>query len=261
MTNLIIIIMSDIPISTKWTLDAAGETGRIAIDSVFMVLGNANGSKGTGFAYNGKIITNEHVVRDNLAKDIILTSTNNEKISVSDIIVDTARDLAILTPTSEIKFNLKLSENSNIELGNMVLTWGFPLGFDGPAPLLSVGFLAGFTEEKSNRRLVVNGAFNPGNSGGPLFLSGSNEVIGVVVSKHAPISKFHLSALDVLAKNRTGVTYTGTDSEGQPTKFVESEIVADLLNGFRSLTQVMIGKAISIEVLKEFLQEHALLKD
>jgi len=181
-----------IPISTKWTLDAVGETGRLAIDSVFMVFGKSNNSKGTGFAINKKIIINEHVVRGNSSDDITLISSSGDKIKVSEIIVDSVHDLAILTPISEIQFSLELANNSNIELGKMVSTWGFPLGYNGPAPLLSVGYLAGFQERNSTsgpiKHLVVNGAFNPGNSGGPLFLSGSNEVIGIVVSKHAPIS-------------------------------------------------------------------------
>jgi hypothetical protein len=42
-----------------------------------------------------------------------------------------------------------------------------------------------FTDVNFETFTVVNGAFNPGNSGGPLFISGDNKIIGVVVSKHA----------------------------------------------------------------------------
>jgi len=66
-----------------------------------------------------------------------------------------------------------------------------------PAPLLSVGYLAGFMDHpirsKPPKHLAMNGAFNPGNSGGPLFKSNEDKVIGIVVSKHAPISKSHVS--------------------------------------------------------------------
>jgi len=51
-----------------------------------------------------------------------------------------------------------------------------------------MGYLAGFVarETKPVRHFVVNAAFNPENSGGPLLLTGEDTVIGVVVSKHAP---------------------------------------------------------------------------
>ena len=108
------------------------------------------------------------------------------------------------------------------------------------------------------KRLVVNGAFNPGNSGGPLFRSNDNKVIGIVVSKHAPITRFHESALKALAENQTGVVFTATDERGNKKTFVESQIVADLLFYFRKLTQVMIGEAISVSELKNFLRDNEL---
>ena len=55
---------SNIPVSTQWVLDAAGECGRGAVDSIYMVVCSKTSSKGTGFLLrNGYIITNEHVVR------------------------------------------------------------------------------------------------------------------------------------------------------------------------------------------------------
>ena len=84
-------------------------------------------------------------------------------------------------------------------------------------------------------------------------------MIGVVVSKHAPISKFHQDALSVLVQNQSGVVYTATESDGTQRNFVESQLVADILGGFRQLTQVMIGEAISVEVLQEFLNENSII--
>ncbi len=84
-------------------------------------------------------------------------------------------------------------------------------------------------------------------------------MIGVVVSKHAPISQFHKDALLVLAQNQSGVVYTATEPNGTQRNFVESQLVADILGGFRQLTQVMIGEAISVEVLQEFLKENSII--
>jgi hypothetical protein len=74
-------------------------------------------------------------------------------------------------------------------------------------------------------------------------------VIGVVVSKHAPISQYHHSAIEALANNSSGVTYAATNENGDVKRFVESQLVAELLIHMRNLTQVMIGEAIAVEEL------------
>jgi len=254
--------MENIPTSTKWTLDAAGTIGRIAVESVYMIIAPAEEGKGTGFLLsNGYIVTNEHVIRGNQTSMIKGISTTGNEITFSESIIDSNRDLALLKPSNKLSGGLILGNDDDLELGKMVSTWGFPLGYNGPSPLLSVGFLAGFKEQTDSsntvKHLVVNGAFNPGNSGGPLFLSGNKEVIGIVVSKHAPLTNFQLQALQVLANNRTGVTFTATNNiDGSQQRFTESQLVADLLNHFRRLTQVMIGEAISAKELKDLLKEN-----
>jgi len=258
---------SNIPISTKWILDAAGETGRTAINSVYMIICPKTSKKGTGFLIKtGQIITNEHVVRGCLASEIYAYSSYRKKTSFRQIILDEKRDLAILVPVEKINGGLSLGSDDNLLVGKLVSTWGFPLGYNGPAPILSVGYLSGFIAyEKNNsgkdiiKHLVVNGAFNPGNSGGPLFISNDDKVIGIVVSKHAPISNFHLSSIEALANNKSGVTFTATDNKGNKEVMVESQIVADLLQYFRDLTQVMIGEAISVSELKKFLHENDII--
>lgn len=257
----------NIPISTRWTLDAAGETGRTAINSVYMIICPKTSKKGTGFLIKtGQIITNEHVVRSCLASEIYAYSSYGKKISFCQMILDKERDLAILAPAEKIQGGLSLGSDDNLLVGTLVSTWGFPLGYNGPAPILSVGYLSGFIPyEKNNsgkdviKHLVVNGAFNPGNSGGPLFISNDDKVIGIVVSKHAPISKALLFKIETLAKNRTGVGFTFIDNEGNEKLLIESQIVAELLQYFRDLTQVMIGEAISISELKAFLYDNDII--
>jgi hypothetical protein len=259
-------IRENIPIATKWLLDAAGETGRSAINSVYMIVCKKTSLKGTGFLLkNGYIITNEHVIKGCQAVDIFAVSSFGEKILFSKVSTDIQRDLAILVPTKKLDGGLLLGSNENPPVGTVVSTWGFPLGYNGPAPLLSVGYLSGYSaylKDKNSQRtikhLVVNGAFNPGNSGGPLFRATDDRVVGVVVSKHAPMSKFHLSAIDAFAKNKSGVVFTATNEKGEQIKFVESQLVAELLEYFRNLTQVMIGEAISVSELRAFLTEQGI---
>lgn len=106
---------------------------------------------------------------------------------------------------------------------------------------------------------MINAAFNPGNSGGPLLVWGEDTVVGVVVSKHAPISPWLLSILQALQNQQSGFTYTATDSQGNQSQFTEAQLVAQVLLYFREMTQVVIGEAIAGEELETFLRSRGAL--
>jgi hypothetical protein len=108
------------------------------------------------------------------------------------------------------------------------------------------------------KHYVVNGAFNPGNSGGPLIASVDDAAVGVVVSKHAPITQWHLNALQALKSQQSGFQYTATDANGNTVTFSEGQLVGDLLQYFRDMTQVVIGEAIASEELIRFLDANKL---
>ena len=249
-----------IPISTQWLLDAVGKIGRSAINSVYLIVCPKTDKKGTGFLIkSGYLVTNWHVIRNCNAAEIFALSSDYKKILFQNILSDENRDLAILEPTKHLDKGLEVLDQ-NIEVGTKVSTWGHPLGYNGPAPILSVGYLAGFKDKQKNKtskivkRYIINAAFNPGNSGGPLFISGDNKVIGVVAAKHAPITKFLISAIEVLSKNPSGFIFTATDVKGNKKKYSESQIVAEVLNYFRDMTQVVIGEAIVGSELIAFLK-------
>jgi S1-C subfamily serine protease len=251
----------NLPISTKWTLDAVGNLGRTAIKSVYMIVCPKTASKGTGFLLsNGPIITNEHVIRGCNYDEVIGFSSLGVRLTFSKLIADAERDLCMLFPSIQPKDGLSIEKGDTLTIGSLVCTWGFPLGYNGPAPLLSVGYLAGFKDHviqsRSLKHLVVNGAFNPGNSGGPLFLANENRVIGIVSTKHAPISNYLVSAIQALASNQSGIVFTATDDKGSTKQFVESQLVAEILVHFRNLTQVMIGEAISTTELDDLLVQN-----
>lgn len=257
---------NSIAISTKWLLDAVGESGRSAIKAVHMLICPKSQEKGTAFLLRtGLMISNWHVVDGCDISDLIAISSDANQVRFSELIVDQNRDLAALVPRQTLSGGLAIREEANIEIGTQVATWGFPLGYNGPAPLLTIGYLSGFSdsppyEETASvvKHLVVNGAFNPGNSGGPLFATGSDEVIGVVVSKHAPITPFVRSAIEALAKNPSGVVFTASDERGGTRQFVESQVVAEVLLYFRRMTQVMIGEAVAGSELIAFLKSNKL---
>jgi hypothetical protein len=102
---------------------------------------------------------------------------------------------------------------------------GYPLAFNGPAPILSTAILAGFTEDgiglKKVKHLILNGAINPGNSGGPLFQGNDDEVVGIVVAKYLPFSPPVQTLITLLASNTQSMmqglgsgNFIGKDAHG-----------------------------------------------
>jgi len=250
------------PISTQWLLESSKEQNQKAISSVYLIYCPKTQSKGTGFAIkSGKIITNWHVVKNCVATEVIAISSENKQFKFTTLITDENRDLAILTPESKIISDLEI-DNQKIETETKVLTWGHPLAYNGPSPVLSVGYLAGFNDYQKDKtstkvkRYIINGALNPGNSGGPLFIAGTNKIIGIVVAKHAPITQFLLSAIKALAENKNGLQYSATNEKGEHINFAESQIVAELIEYQRTMTQVMLGEAIVVDELITFLKEN-----
>lgn len=249
--------LESIPISTRWLLDAVGETGRSAINSVYLVACPKTQSKGTGFLLkSGFLVTNWHVVDNCSAGEVIAISSSGRSYSFKRLIVERDKDLALLEPSTPLRGGLSVKHPAEVRIGMQVYTWGYPLGYDGPAPVLTMGWLSGFvsTEDPLVKHFVINAAFNPGNSGGPLLMAGEDTVIGVVVSKHAPISPWLLSIIEALQNQRSGLIYTATDPQGNKMVFTEAQLVAKVLLYFREMTQVVLGEAIAGNELIAFLE-------
>src|SRR6266851_5010019 len=177
-----------IPISTQWTLDAAGPVQRNAITSVILLECPKSFSKGTSFVIKGGIVvTASHVVEGCEAGDLRGTTSIGAAVRFSKLIADPVRDLALLLPIEEVGKGLELASNLTLPLGKGVTTWGFPLIYNGPAPILSVGYVSGYYAASvpggNVRHIIVNAAFNPGNSGGPVFAERDDKVVGIVVWK------------------------------------------------------------------------------
>jgi hypothetical protein len=251
-----------LPTATQWLMDAAGTSGRRAITSVFKIWCPKTMALGTGFALDtGYIITNEHVVRQCGAADLVLISSTGAKVAVSSLVLDPYRDLAAMKTASATP-GLRIEKNAALNVGVGLSTWGYPFGYDGPAPPWTIGYLSGYSLYRPDppdphkagvKHLVISGAFNPGNSGGPLLLS-TGAVAGVVVSKRLfSLPPFLASAIEVMGKNGTGVAFEGTDGTGKKITFVESQLVAELLKYYRDVSQVYIGEAIATGELIAFL--------
>jgi hypothetical protein len=107
------------------------------------------------------------------------------------------------------------------------------------------------------------GAFNPGNSGGPLLKAETNLVVGVVVAKYHLFPPMVRNAIQTLASNKSGFMHGAIDGNGNPLKdaqgnpvtFSEAEITGAVLQQFYNTAQVMIGEAVSVAELRAFLRE------
>ncbi|MBI2816143.1 MAG: trypsin-like peptidase domain-containing protein [Acidobacteria bacterium] len=250
-----------VPVATRWVLDAAGEVQRNSITSVYLLLCPKTQKKGTGFLLmTGMIVTNEHVVRGCVYNEMEAVSPLGNTIRFTKLATDPDRDLALLRPAEKLIGGLELGADVSPVLGTAVSTWGFPLVYNGPAPLLSVGYVAGYNAVKIGARtvkhIVVNGAFNPGNSGGPVFIANDNKVVGVVVWKQRLLSQLVPKIITGLKHPRARIitgTFSFTMPDGTVRPASNDEAVALVLEEFYDTVQVMIGEAIAVSELKAFI--------
>lgn len=252
---------TDVPVSAPIDSDSAGKGGPIAAQSVMRVVCPKEDSAGSGFLHkSGKILTASHVVRD--CSEILIVPASGSQVKATVAATDDPLDLALLAPsTTLVAPSLPISARTNFTVGTQVSTWGFPGGYFGAVPLLSVGYLAGVESSKAPdgrmiRQWVVNAAFNRGNSGGPVVLIETGEVIGVVSSKLAPISPTAKSALDALEQQKSGFTYGGTKPDGTKFTFSEGQVVGLVLKELRNQVQLVIGKAVLVDDVRMFLKTH-----
>jgi hypothetical protein len=248
------------PTAVQWTLGAATATQKEVITSVFLLYCPKSGMKGTGFLLaSGLIVSNNHVVEGCTAADMQANPWGGQQFGFDKMATDATVDLALLHPTKHQTGGLELGTDEDPELGTEVNTWGFPLTYNGPAPLLSIGYVAGFVKDGADghevKHVVVNGAFNPGNSGGPLLRWKDNKVIGVVVAKFHLYLPYVKDIITVPNKQTSGFMYQGTDAQGKTVSFSEAQVVGAVLEQFYNNTQVMIGEAISVSELRSFVKQ------
>lgn len=134
-------------------------------------------STGTGFylAEYDLIVTNEHVIRENLK--VVIAGENIDKSIVDVIYVDPLYDLAFLAaPKGQQLGRVELAKDEVLKQGMPVLAVGHPYGLKYTA---TQGIISNLLhEQKGINYIQHDAALNPGNSGGPL-ISSDARVIGV----------------------------------------------------------------------------------
>lgn len=125
---------------------------------------------GSGFIVApGYVITNAHVVREAARVSVIFSDgyTSDARI----IALDPYRDLALLK-TAEHGRPIELGDSDKLEVGEIVLAIGSPLGL--LENTVTMGVVSALGRTIHSREIVLedliqtDAAINPGNSGGPL---------------------------------------------------------------------------------------------
>jgi S1-C subfamily serine protease len=256
-----------LPVSTETLLRGVTKAqSKDVIKSVLMIVCMKDQKKGTGFVLTGGnvITTNSHVVGNCSAQDLFgISSVTNEQVRFTAMQVDANRDLALLCTSKPLPFSLKLGSDEQPAVETEVETWGYPLSYHAPAPLLSRGYVAGYNADVRQpgatpvKHLVINGAFNPGNSGGPLIDRGTGKVIGIVVTKWTLWSPDIQAAIQGFSHPSvgTGGTFSKLNAQGQRVGVTDQEMISNVLDEFYQMSQVMIGEAISVSELSTFVKE------
>ncbi len=251
---------ANIAVSAPIDTQSAGKNGDVAEYSVFRILCRSQHTMGTGFLHkSGNVITAAHVVKNCPEPELLLGDRPSSSSRV--IAADSDLDIAIIAPTFPIEAKaLSLSTKTDLKIGTQVSTWGFPWGYNGSKPMLSVGYVSGIQGVKVGQRLVaqwvINAAFNSGNSGGPLLEIETGEVIGIVSSKVAPLSDSVKVALEALSNDKSGFQYDATYPDGSKKTISEAQVIAVVLEELRNQVQIVIGNAVRIEDLRSFLILH-----
>lgn len=251
--------LNAVPVTAPIDTESAGRAGDVATHSVIRLVCVDQNTVGTGFLHkSGNVLTADHVVRG--CSNVLMILPDGTRGTVSIIATDQDHDLALVKPSVPINATpLSLASETDFKVGTHVSTWGFPAGYSGLMPMLSVGYLAGIDAYQirpgiSVRKWVVKAAFNGGNSGGPLIQIETGEVFGVVSSKLAPISRTAASILQALENNPSGFQYPTTAPDGSRKNFSEGQLIGMVLNELRLQVQLVIGQAVLLEDLKAFLK-------
>ncbi len=140
---------------------------------------------GSGVIYSedGYIITNYHVIED--ATSVVVTLSDEQEYEAVIIGADEASDLAVLKIDAGRKLPAaELGNSSELQIGELVVAIGNPLGYDNT---VTDGIVSGLNRQLSDYTdemtlIQTNAAINSGNSGGAL-VNGRGEVIGINSAK------------------------------------------------------------------------------
>ena len=138
---------------------------------------------GSGFACfeDNIIVTNYHVIQDNVYKIEASTEAGEKFIIKSVLVADEKQDIAILATASPHGLQLlQPGDCKTIQKGEKVVAIGSPLGLLNS---VSTGVFSGYVKESGVDVLQFTASISSGSSGGALF-NDSGEVLGITFSSY-----------------------------------------------------------------------------
>lgn len=213
-------------------------------------------STGTGFfvSKDGYILTANHIVGISTGKIIVLHFENNvpKEYPATIISTDSIADIALLKINKLDCPFLELFDPINLPVGVDLGFVGFPLNYFFPVVSKTILSAKVDLPIKNNlpqrHQLVINQFVNHGNSGGPVFLSSTGQVVGIVSWRPSPNTA---ERMIVLPKNyQPMMRLGGVDPIG-----LSVETYNDNLKYIGELTQFGIGFVPSIEYAKPLLKK------
>jgi S1-C subfamily serine protease len=166
--------------------------------AVLITVRTASGfSSGSGFVYDyeGRIITNNHVV-DNAVEDGITVTFVDGTIVPAEIVgTDPYSDVAVIDVdlSASLLKPVKMGDSLSLLVGEWVIAVGNPFGLADTMTVGIVSALGRQMQAPNNYRIVdviqTDAAINPGNSGGPL-LNLDGEVIGMNTAIISEVAQF-----------------------------------------------------------------------
>jgi len=134
------------------------------------------------------IITNNHVVSGSNYLTIQVPAAGQESYEARVVLLNPDMDIAMVELVNkdevkrcekEVGFKLPVINlfQGKASLGQEVITMGFPLGQNSVK--LTKGVLSGHEKVGDFMAYQQTGSISPGNSGGPLFKAGTDEVLGI----------------------------------------------------------------------------------
>lgn len=83
-------------------------------------------------------------------------------------------------------------------------------------------------------------------------------VVGVVSSKLAPLPASIEAAIKGLSEATYGLQFTKKEPGKEPVKASEAQVVAEVLKHLRNQTQLVLGFAVKLGELRDFLKENSI---